>query len=50
MGKKIHLSINGIKERIQQLSNEVQLEEIKTNKTKRKRLYHQLASYKKALD
>lgn len=50
MGKKIHLSIEDIKARIGKLSDEVELEENKANKTKRKRLYHQLANLRKALE
>lgn len=50
MGKKIHLSIEEIKQKITKLEIEKNLQETKDNKTKRKRIYSQLAKLQKALD
>jgi len=49
MGKKVHLSVDDIKEKIAKLELEKLSEECKTNKTKRKRIYAQLAKLQKAL-
>lgn len=50
MVKKIHLSQEGIKERIRKLEIEKMTKEVQINKTKRKRIYTQLAKLQKALD
>jgi len=49
MGKKVHLSVDDIKEKIAKLELEKVSEDCKTNKTKRKRIYAQLAKLQKAL-
>ena len=43
MVKKIHLTVEDIQTKIRKLEVEKQTEEFQTNKTKRKRIYEQLA-------
>ena len=43
MGKKIHLSIEAIQQKITKLEQEKQSKDVQNNKTKRKRVYAQLA-------
>lgn len=50
MVKKIHLSLNEVEDKIEKLTQSIELEETKANKTKRKRLYHQLANLRKAIN
>lgn len=50
MVKKIHLSLEDIKQKIHKLEVEKMLEEVQKNKTKRKRIYAQLAKLQKALE
>lgn len=47
--KKIHLTLHDAKARIQKLMSEINTEDVKNSKTKRKRLYHQLAQLNKAI-
>lgn len=47
--KRIHLSLKDTKLKIDKLLVEIEKEEVKNSKTKRKRLYHQLAQLKKAV-
>lgn len=49
MVKKIHLSLEEIQEKISRLEVEKTKEEVQNNKTKRKRIYAQLAKLQKAL-
>jgi hypothetical protein len=49
MVKKVHLSQEEIAEKIEKLEKEKETEEFKNNKSKRKRVYQQLALYKKAI-
>ena len=49
MVKKIHLSLQEIQQKIAKLEEEKVTEEVKNNKTKRKRIYAQLAKLQKAL-
>ena len=49
MGKKIHLSIDDIRTKIAVLEQEKNDPATQTNKTKRKRVYTQLAKLEKAL-
>lgn len=49
MVKKVHLSLEEIQERISKLEEEKGKEEVQQNKTKRKRIYAQLAKLQKAL-
>jgi hypothetical protein len=50
MVKKIHLSQEEIKEKISRLEIEKAKEDVQANKTKRKRIYQQLAKLQKALE
>jgi len=50
MGKMIHLTIEGIKDRIRKLEIEKMTKDVMDNKTKRKRIYSQLAKLQKALE
>lgn len=48
MGKKIHLALAAVHEKIARLKEELEKEETKRNKTKKKRIYSQLGHLKKA--
>jgi septal ring factor EnvC (AmiA/AmiB activator) len=50
MVKKIHLTMEEIREKITRLEAEKVKEEVQKNKTKRRRIYAQLAQLQKALD
>jgi hypothetical protein len=49
MGKKIHLSVEEIRQKIAKLEIDKMTEEVQKNKTKRKRVFAQLAKLQKAL-
>ena len=49
MGKKVHLSIEAIQAKIEKLEQEKKSKEVLCNKTKRKRIYAELAKLAKAL-
>lgn len=49
MVKKVHLSLEEIKQKIAKLEVEKMTLEVQQNKTKRKRIYAQLAKLQKAL-
>lgn len=49
MVKKVHLSLEEIQQKIAKLEAEKDTEEVQQNKTKRKRIYAQLAKLKKAV-
>jgi hypothetical protein len=49
MGKKIHLSVEEIRQKIAKLEIDKMTEEVQKNKTKRKRIFAQLAKLQKAL-
>ena len=49
MGKKVHLSMEAIQAKIEKLEQEKKSKEVLSNKTKRKRIYAELAKLAKAL-
>ena len=49
MGKKVHLSVEEIRSKIEKLEQEKSDPSTQANKTKRKRVYAQLAKLQKAL-